>query len=101
TRSQMVKIVVLGFNKPIQTPAGGAYTFTDVQPGFPFFDVIETAAALSIVSGYTCGQAPAGPCDAQHRSYFLPFANVTRGQLSKIDVVAAGWPVLNPPGPGS
>src|SRR4051794_22734376 len=32
TRGQMVKIVVLGFNKPITTPAGGAYTFADVPP---------------------------------------------------------------------
>src|SRR5439155_12711320 len=36
---------------------------------------------------------------AQHRPYFRPFANVTRGQLSKIAVGAAGWPLLNPPIP--
>ncbi|MGI8587770.1 MAG: Kelch repeat-containing protein [Chloroflexia bacterium] len=97
TRSQMVKIVVLGFQKPIRTPAGGAYTFTDVTPANPFYSVIETAAADGIVSGYNCGMAPAGPCDSQNRPYFLPYNYVTRGQLSKIDVIAAGWALYNPP----
>ncbi|HMA37194.1 MAG TPA: S-layer homology domain-containing protein, partial [Chloroflexia bacterium] len=96
TRAQMVKIVVLGFAKPISTPAGGGYTFADVPPTFPFFAVIETAAADQIVSGYNCG-GPGEPCDTLNRPYFRPYANVTRGQLAKIDVVAAGWPLLNPP----
>ncbi|HMA33443.1 MAG TPA: S-layer homology domain-containing protein, partial [Chloroflexia bacterium] len=96
TRSQMVKIVVLGFNKAIVTPAPGAYTFTDVPPSNPFFAVIETAARNNIVSGYTCG-GPNEPCDSANRPYFRPYTNVTRGQLSKIDVVAAGWALRNPP----
>ncbi|HMA35906.1 MAG TPA: FG-GAP-like repeat-containing protein, partial [Chloroflexia bacterium] len=97
TRSQMVKIIVLGFNKPLSTPPGGAYTFEDVPPSNPFVVYVETAAAYAIVSGYTCGQAPVGPCvPPLNRPYFLPYAYVTRGQLSKIDVVAAGWPLLNP-----
>src|SRR5205807_2898230 len=47
TRSQMVKIVVLGFGLPLVTPTppGGTYTFTDVPPANPFFGYIETAAA--------------------------------------------------------
>ena len=98
TRSQMVKIVVLGFQKPVGTPAAGGYTFTDVPPANPFYGYIETAAALNIVSGYNCG-GPGEPCDAQNRPYFRPYANVTRGQLSKIDVVAAGWALLNPATP--
>ena len=96
----MVKIVVLGFSKPIVTPAGGNYTFADVAPTFPFFAVIETAAADQIVSGYTCG-GPGEPCDAQNRPYFRPYVYVTRGELAKIDVVAAGWPLQNPPAPGT
>jgi len=95
TRAQMVKIVVLGFARPIVTPPGGAYTFADVPPSHPFFAVIETAAADAIVSGYTCG-GPGEPCDSQNRPYFRPYTNVTRGQLSKIDVVAAGWALVNP-----
>ena len=73
TRAQMVKIVVLGFGHADRhaRPAGG-YTFADVPPSFPFFDVIETAAADNIVSGYDCG-GPGEPCDAQNRPYFRPY----------------------------
>ena len=95
TRAQMVKVVILGFQKPVGTPVNGNYTFADLPPANPFYGYIETAAAQSIVSGYTCG-SPGEPCDAQNRPYFRPYAGVTRGQLSKIDVVAAGWTVLNP-----
>ena len=96
TRAQMVKIVVLGFQKAITTPAGGQYTFADVPPANPFFAVIETAAGGNIVSGYACG-GPGEPCDPGNRPYFRPYAFVTRGQLSKITVVAAGWALRNPP----
>jgi S-layer family protein len=99
TRAQMVKIVVLGFGIAIQTPAAGGYTFHDVPPTAPFFDVIETAAARGIVSGYTCGPGGPGPCDTQNRPYFLPNNPVTRGKLSKIDVIAAGWAQINPSTP--
>ena len=98
TRSQMVKIVVLGFGLPTYTPPASGYTFADVHPDFPFYAVIETAAHDNVVSGYDCG-GPGEPCDAQNRPYFRPYNNVTRGQLSKIDVVAAGWDILNPPDP--
>jgi N-acetylneuraminic acid mutarotase len=97
TRAQMVKIVVLGFGLAIQTPMGGAHTFHDVAPSDAFFSVIETAAAQHIVAGYTCGGVAPGPCDPQQRPYFLPNTSVTRGQLSKIAVGAAGWPLRNPP----
>ena len=96
TRAQMVKIVVLGYQIPISTPTAGGNTFADVPTSFPFFDVIETAAANNIVSGYACG-GPNEPCDSLNRPYFRPYNNVTRGQLSKIDVVAAGWDLQNPP----
>jgi hypothetical protein len=99
TRAQMVKIVVLGFGYAIQTPAAGAYTFHDVPPTAPFWDVIETAAVHNIVSGYGCGPGGPGPCDDHNRGYFLPNNPVTRGQLSKIDVIAAGWAQLNPSTP--
>ncbi|HUS13789.1 MAG TPA: FG-GAP-like repeat-containing protein [Chloroflexia bacterium] len=98
TRAQMVKIVVLGFGLPTVAPPPGSYTFADVPPAYPFFSVIETAAASSIVSGYACG-GPGEPCDAQRRAYFRPGADVTRGQLAKIDTVAAGWPLRIPGSP--
>ena len=62
TRAQQVKIVILGFGKPVATPTAWAYTFHDVPPDAPFFDVIETAAADGIVGGYGCG-GPGEPCD--------------------------------------
>ncbi|MDQ6739840.1 MAG: S-layer homology domain-containing protein, partial [Actinomycetota bacterium] len=95
TRAQQVKIVVLGFQKTITTPAAGGHTFAEVLPGFPFFAVIETAAADNIVSGYACG-GPGEPCDPAGRPYFRPYADVTRSQLAKIDVVAAGWALQHP-----
>src|SRR5262249_27791411 len=61
-------------------------TFSDVPASHPFYAFIETAAAHNIVSGYGDGT-------------FRPNTNVTRGQLSKIDVVAAGWPLINPASP--
>ncbi len=96
TRGQIAKIVVFGFGIPIATPASGAYTFADVAPDHPFFAVIETAAAHGIVGGYTCG-GPGEPCDSQQRPYFRPYADVTRGQLAKIVVGAAGWSLQSPP----
>ena len=42
---------------------------------------------------------PGEPCDSQNRPYFRPFANVTRGQLSKIVVTAASFTVINPASP--
>ena len=92
----MVKIVVLGLQHAAFTPPPDTNTFADVPPANPFFGVIEAAAHANIVSGYACGTVPGEPCDAQNRPYFRPFADVTRGQLSKIVVVAAGWTQINP-----
>jgi hypothetical protein len=84
TRGQMTKIIVLAFDITIYTPP--TPTFIDVPTTDPFYQYIETAAYNQIVSGYSDGT-------------FRPYNNVTRGQLSKIDVVAAGWPIINPPTP--
>jgi hypothetical protein len=81
TRGQLAKIVVLAFGIPIYTPP--TPTFTDVPMTDPFYQYIETAAHEGIVSGYSDGT-------------FRPFNNVTRGQLCKIVVIAAGWPLVNP-----
>jgi hypothetical protein len=88
TRGQMAKIVVLGFQVPLSnntTPM-----FSDVPASNPFFVHVQTAAENEIVSGYSDGT-------------FRPFNNVTRGQLSKIVVVAAtiqlGWALINPTTP--
>ncbi len=104
TRGQMAKIVVLAFNLSIQTPPASGHTFADVQPGDVFFPYIETAAAHSIVSGYTCGGSNPQtggnePCDGSSRPYYRPGNNVTRGQLTKIVVIGAGWPLRTPATP--
>ena len=108
TRGQLAKIVTLAFALPLQTPAGGAATFADVDGGNVFFPFIETAAARGLVSGYTCGgvnpqTGGSEPCDSTHRPYYRPSNFVTRGQLSKIVVIAAGgtpgWTLVNPPTP--
>ena len=84
TRGQLTKIVVLGFGIPLYTPPQP--TFTDVPATHTFYQYIETAAYEGIVSGYSDGT-------------FRPGNDVTRGQLSKIVVVAAAWPLVNPPTP--
>jgi hypothetical protein len=86
----MVKIVVLAYGVPIYTPP--TRTFNDVLLSDPFYQYIETASHNNIVSGYNCG-AEGEPCPGL---YFRPTSLVTRGQLTKIIVVAAGWALLNP-----
>ncbi len=81
TRGQLTKIVVLGFNLPINT-AGGPH-FSDVPPSDGFYPFIETAANRGIVSGYNDGTFRAGTF-------------VTRGQLTKIVVGAAAWTLSRP-----
>jgi hypothetical protein len=81
----MVKIVILAFGYEIYIPPT-APTFTDVPEDHPFYQYVETAAYNNIVAGYDDGT-------------FRPYNNVTRGQLSKIVVIAAGWALLNPPTP--
>jgi hypothetical protein len=76
TRAQVSKIVVLGANLPINT-SGGPH-FSDVAPGSTFYNYIETLYNAGIVSGYADGT-------------FRPNNNVTRGQLSKMAVLAFGF----------
>src|SRR5205085_4167561 len=90
TRGQMVRFVVLAFGIATSTPP--APTFNDVPTSDPFYAYIETAAHGQVVSGYNCG-GPGEPCPGV---YFRPGALVTRGQLSKIVVVAARWSLVNP-----
>jgi hypothetical protein len=81
---------VLAYGLTIYTPPSP--TFNDVPTSNPFYSWIETAAHGNIVSGYNCGGV-GEPCPGV---YFRPFNLVTRGQLTKIIVVAAGWPLIDP-----
>jgi subtilisin-like proprotein convertase family protein len=70
-------------------------TFGDVAPENVFKPYLEWMAARGYISGYHCGGADE-PCPG---TYFRPGANVTRGQLLKMVVSAAGWPMDNPKDP--
>lgn len=70
--------------------------FSDVPPTFWAYSYISWMYAHDVVHGYgdalTClpPTSPGPPC-------FLPNAPVSRGQLVKMAVLAAGLPVINPP----
>ncbi len=103
TCAQMTKIVTLAFNLALVPPPATG-TFADVNNRSVFYQLIETAAARGIVSGYTCGgvdpqTGASEPCDSGRRPYFRPSDFVTRGQLTKIVVSGAGFPLRNPPPP--
>jgi hypothetical protein len=66
--------------------------FMDVPISQPFYPYIQWMGCRSYISGYTCG-GPGEPCPG---AYFRPGANVTRGQLLKMVVNAAGWLVSTP-----
>ncbi|HMA34944.1 MAG TPA: S-layer homology domain-containing protein [Chloroflexia bacterium] len=80
-RAQLVKIIVGAFAIPPYSPANP--TFSDVPVDNPFYTYIEAAFHAGLISGYGDGT-------------FHPYANVTRGQLAKILVTAAGWPQITP-----
>jgi hypothetical protein len=96
-RGQMSKIVALSENWPTTGPH--TQHFTDVPSSSYLYDVVETCYEHNIISGYTCG-GPGEPCDSQYRAYFRPFNNVTRGQMSKMVVLAEvatdGWYLWQP-----
>ncbi len=103
TRAQMTKIVTLAFNLALVPPPATG-TFADVTSASVFYQLIETAAARGIVSGYNCGgvdpqTGQSEPCDSGRRPYFRPSDFVTRGQLAKIVVIGAGFALRNPATP--
>ena len=84
TRGQLAKIVVAGEAWPIDT-TGGPH-FSDVPAGSTFYPYVETAYHHNLISGYSDGTFGVG-------------AAVTRGQLAKIIVQAAGWALDTAGGP--
>jgi hypothetical protein len=81
TRGQLTKIVVLAENWAIDT-TGGPH-FTDVPVNHTFYQYVETAFNHQIINGYA-------------DSTFRPSNNVTRGQLTKIVVLAEEWTQICP-----
>ncbi len=80
TRGQLSKIVsnTAGFS---DVPFGVFYT--DVQEDHAFYIWIMRLTLRGVMSGYPCGGSEE-PCDDQHRPYFRPYSEVTRGQAAKI-----------------
>ncbi|HET6260755.1 MAG TPA: S-layer homology domain-containing protein, partial [Chloroflexia bacterium] len=89
TRGQLSKIVAL--SAAMTDPVEGQ-TFEDVPPGSTFYAYIERMAGREVVQGYPCG-GPGEPCGPGNSPYFRPNSNTTRGQIAKIVVIAAGFPV--------
>lgn len=88
-RGQIAKIVS---NAAAIGDDPGAVIFEDVQPDNPFYIWINRLARRGYMSGYPCGLLPNEPCRAPSGlPYFRPFADATRGQLSKIVSEAAGF----------
>jgi hypothetical protein len=84
TRGQLAKIAAnaAGLQDPVPSTR---QTFEDVANSSPFWLWVERLAVLGVISGYPCGQPPAGPCvPPGNRPYFLWTAGVTRGQTAKI-----------------
>jgi hypothetical protein len=88
TRGQIAKIVsnAAGFDED-----PGAQIYEDVDGSNPFYQWINRLSMRGHMGGYPCGTVDAEPCiEPDNRPYFRPFANATRGQLSKIVANAAG-----------
>src|SRR5439155_18199129 len=81
TRAQVAKVIVLAFGLPLE-PAGTQH-FSDVPADSPLFMYIETAYSRGILSGYADGT-------------FKPNAGVTREEIARMVIQAAGLPLLNP-----
>ena len=79
TRAQIVKMVVLGEGWFLYQPPQP--TFSDVLTSDWFYSYVETGYKHGIITGYGDGT-------------FRPSNNVTRGQLSKIIVLARLWTLL-------
>ncbi|HUS17343.1 MAG TPA: S-layer homology domain-containing protein, partial [Chloroflexia bacterium] len=90
TRGQTAKLIAnaAGFADPIPSTQR---SFQDVPASDPFWVFTERLAGRGYVSGYACGAAPAGPCvPPANLPYFLPYNDITRGQIAKIDANSAG-----------
>lgn len=78
-----------------ETPAPCITIFVDVPEGDTFYQYVRWMACQEYVSGYQCGGV-GEPCPG---TYFRPGASVTRGQILKMIVNAAGGPFINPESP--
>jgi hypothetical protein len=98
TRGQIAKIVSLSAGYSENIPPD-RQTFEDVAPSSTFWLWIERISLHGVVQGYPCGGS-GEPCDPpSNRPYFRPNGRSTRGQLSKMVVLASGMPTNTEGGP--
>lgn len=83
-RGTLARWVVLARGWLLST--GGVQHFADVPPTDPLYPYVETAFNHGVLSGYADGT-------------FHPYADVTRGQMSKMIVNAMGWTTRTTGGP--
>jgi S-layer family protein len=93
TRGQFAKVVVLGFGIASYTPA--TPDFSDVPASYYAYAYIETGYQQGILSGFD-----ANTCQANGQPFpcYLPGQAITRGQLTKLVVNAAGYALYTPSG---
>jgi hypothetical protein len=84
TRGQFSKMIVGAYDLPPYNPPSP--TFIDVPTTDVFYPFVEAAYHAGIIGGYA-------------DRTFRPYANITRGQLSKLIVEAADWPIDTSGGP--
>jgi len=88
TRGELAKIAAGAVPLVWPAPAPGQQTYADVPPDHPFWEYIEAAAGVGVISGYAGDGHTVNPCtgqiEAAGQRYFRPCANVTRGQTAKI-----------------
>ena len=94
TRAQFAKVVVKGFGLQFYTPSG-QQDFTDVPPTYFAYLYIETGYHTGILNGFD-----ANTCAANGATFpcYLPNQPITRGQLTKLVVNAAHYPLVTPGG---
>ncbi len=71
---------------PVATATPCTISFSDVYPTDYFYQAVRYLYCMGAISGYADGT-------------FRPYNNTTRAQLSKIVVLASGWPIDTTGGP--
>jgi hypothetical protein len=71
---------------PLPTPTGCVVPFSDVQPSDYFYPAVQYLYCTGAISGYP-------------NNTFRPYGSTTRGQLTKIVVLAENWNLYIPPAP--
>jgi N-acetylneuraminic acid mutarotase len=94
TRAQFAKVVVLGFAIPLANPAQPS--FSDVPTNYFAYQFIEGGKAAGILSGLDAATCAA---NGQPTPCYLPNKPITRAQLTKLVISAAGYTLVNPPNP--